>query len=103
MPDRSGGTIDSTADVTATSASPRPNPTSASAAASAGRDTFFFRSASTAKMPPAESRHPRAMGERGPRAAVQRPATWPATTIATAIARNWSAIFAPENFATTCR
>ena len=54
-------------------------------------------------MPPAGEQAADDIGSRGPRAAVQRPATWPATTIATAIATNWSAIFQPENFDTICR
>ena len=103
IPERSAGTIESTAAVTATSARPSPKPTSASAAASAPTETDGFRSASTTKIPPPESRQPTIIGPRGPRDAVQRPAIRPATTIATAIAENWSAIFQPENFETTWR
>ena len=67
IPDRSAGTIESTAAVTATSASPSPNPTTASAAASGPTETSGASSALTPSMPPPASRHPPHMGRRGPR------------------------------------
>ena len=103
IPDRSAGTIESTAAVTATSASPSPNPTTASAAASGPTETSGASSALTPSMPPPASRHPPHMGRRGPRVPVHTPATRPATTIATAMATNWSAIFQPEKCETICR
>ena len=97
MPERSAGTIASTAAVTATSARPSPKPTPASAAASGQKEMSGSSSASTPKIAPPASRQPAVIGQRGPRAAVQIPASQPATTIATDIATNWSAIFQPEN------
>ena len=100
IPERSGGTIANTAAVTATSASPSPKPTQASATASCTDEMSGLKSVSTHTIAAPAIRQPAVIGPRGPRAAVQIPATRPATTMATDIAANSSAIFQPEKCAT---
>ena len=103
MPDSSGRTRVSTACVIVTSAIPKPSPAIASGQVRAATLVVAVSCESVSRSPTPARRQPSTIGTFGPTRAVQRPASGPATIIATASDVNTSAIWKPEKFEISCR
>ena len=93
MPERSGGTTVRGTDVTGTSSMPMPMPASGSTQPRVPKSTVGESTALATRMPPPASRHPMAMGQRGPIRATSGPVSAEAMISPAAIGRKSTAVW----------